>query len=231
MASTLLDYVSVASQVLQLSLVIIWALSYRKVPPLMKWIGWYLLLNLFVQAGALGLTYYQANNLPLLHLNTALEFVFFSLWFRELYRFQAWFRHIFPFWLGGILLLLVANSIWLESIDMYNNSAKALVSSILIGYVVLYFFDTYGRVDISTGHPRALSWICFATMIYYCGSLLIYLFPQLSLHESLQSTYTYLWVLNVLLYLVFLLIVFVALIFLIKGNKPTEAPSSFILHS
>jgi len=231
MASTLINWISTFSQLLQLGLVLMWAFQYRKLPSPARWLGWYLLLNLVVQMAALWLIFQQGNNLALLHLNTALEFVFFSLLFRELYRFQAWFRPIFPYWLGSIILLLVVNSVWLEPIDTFNSSAKALVSSILIAYVVLYFFDTYGRVDISRGQPRALSWVCFATMIYYSGSLLIYLFPHISLNKTLESTYAYLWVLNVLLYVVFLLIVLVAMIFLVKEKKIAGVPQSVILHS
>ncbi|RMG69625.1 MAG: hypothetical protein D6722_09890, partial [Bacteroidetes bacterium] len=89
----------------------------------------YLTLNLIVQLAASWIAFHadNPNNLPLLHLNTLLEFVFFSLFFREIYIDMPFFKRYFWWGLGGGSLLLIANSFFWEPIWGFNTVAKAAV--------------------------------------------------------------------------------------------------------
>lgn len=209
--SQILDWVNDVGQGFLFLAVLVWGFSYWKQPKAIQWLGIYLVLNLIIQLVAAYMWQNRMNNLPLLHVNTLLEFVFFSLFFRYVYIdqqfFTKYFTHILI--LGSILLIL--NSLLLESIFAFNTQAKVLVQICLIAYVLLYFFDAFGRVDFSQTEGRAISFICFAILMYYAGSLFIFMFGQISSTQNLVEEYRLIWIVNGVLTTIFQLIVLISI--------------------
>lgn len=220
MLTQILDWIDNVAIGFLVASVVIWALYRRKMPSGITYVGIYLLLNLLVQIGAYFLWKQSLNNLPLLHLNTLLEFVFFSLFFREIYIGQPWFKKNAKYIIAGISLLLVLNSLFLESLTDFNSNAKILVQVCLISYVILYFFDAFGRVDFSFADTQAISFICFAVLMYYAGSLFIFMFKYNSFRTAeIAEGYRLIWVINGILNAIFQLIVLIAFSKIVLSHK------------
>lgn len=206
MLTQILQWVSTAGQLILLLSVIIWGLYFRKMPKAIHFLGIYLVLNLIVQLIAFLLWKQSLNNLSLLHLNTLLEFVFISLFFKEVYIDQHFFKKHFTYIITGISLLLFLNSIFIEPLNSFNSNAKILVQVCLISYVIIYFFDTFGRVDLSQRKDQAISFICFSILLFYSGSLVTFMFGNLIVGDEVKEGIRPIWLINGFLTLVFQLI-------------------------
>lgn len=209
MLAEILDWITNIGLAFLAAAVLVWMRYYRKMPRAIQLLGFYLLANLLIQVGADFLWQRSMNNLPLLHLNTLLEFVFITLFFREVYIEQAWFKKYFNYWISVVAFLLIVNSLFIESIYEFNSIAKTLVQVIIMTYVILYFFDAYGRVDFSQVEHQVIGLICFAILLCYAGSLFVFMFSQFSWGSN-REVYRGLWLINGGLTLVFQLLILIA---------------------
>lgn len=154
----------------------------------------------------------RINNMPLLHLYTLVSFWLISFFFRELFREKELVKQYFWPYMALLTLLLAINSIWLEPLDGFNSNAKALVQVLFISYGVYYMFDAFGRIDLLQPHDLSISLVSTAILIYNAGSLFIFMFAKL-LNNGLLSreSQSGLWMVNSLLYLVFQLLLLLAI--------------------
>lgn len=199
--------------------ILIWVVRFRKMPRSIHPIGVYFVLNLIIQQYAIYLWGQHDNNLWLLHVNTWLEFILFSLFFREIYRGFPLFKRYFWAWIGFGFLGLVANSIWIEPFTGFNTIAKSVVQVSLLTYVIMYFIDAFGKLDFSQRKPQAISMICFAILLYYAGSFFIFLFATASVSTTLAQPYDLIWMINSLMVAIFQLIILVALLLIAIPKK------------
>ena len=190
--------------------VIVWGRYYKTLPKAIQVLGYYLVSNLFIQLAAHFLWYKSLNNLPLLHLNTILEFVFISLFFKEMYIDQHFFKKNIRYIISGGVFLLIINSLFWEPINDFNSNAKTLVQVIIIAHAVAYFFDAFGRIDFSEQQNQAISFICFAILLNYSGSLFIFMFSQFFPGDK-NLTFEAFWIVNACLTFVFQLIILIAI--------------------
>ncbi|MEZ4771538.1 MAG: hypothetical protein R3D00_00065 [Bacteroidia bacterium] len=210
MLTDILAWITNLGLLFLISSVILWGFYYRRIPRAIQLLGYYLASNLLIQVVAGYLWEKSLNNLPLLHLNTLLEFIFFSLFFREVYIDMRFFKKYFNIILEGMTLFLVYNAIFWEPLSDLNSNASSLTHGFLIGYVILYFFDAFGRVDFSKKEEQAISFICFAVLLCYAGSLFIFMFSQFITKESLEG-YRLFWIVNGCLTSIFQMIVLIAI--------------------
>lgn len=193
--------------ILSASMVVLWAWRFRWLPQPLRWLGWYAVLNLPIQLLADWLWQQSLNNLPLLHLNILVEFVVFSLFFRDVYRGHEWFKRWLGWWLGAGIAGLLGYSLFIRSLDQFPAESQLFVKAYIIAGVVLYLFDAFGRVDFAQPRTQAIGVSCFALLTYYSGSLFIFLFNQLAYDPALKFAYQWLWAINGVLVLGFDLVI------------------------
>lgn len=184
---------------------------YRRLGPTLRPVFFYLLLNLITELLSRYWKVQFGNNLVLLHVYTPLEFIVWSWFYRQwllwLPGVQRWF---WPF-VGGVVFLIVANSIWLQPVDTFNSYAKGLVQTLIIVYAVLYFFSGFSQLgQQSKTHYLSLGLINAAVLMYYAGSLFIFMFGNLFIGQGLRLPIGF-WLFNALLNLMFQGIILVAL--------------------
>lgn len=199
---------------------LIWVLRYRSLPKGPQVLGWFLLANLLIQLTAQAFWVRKMNNLPLLHLNTILEFIFISYFFKVVYLGQEWFRRYYSYILIGICVLLGLNSVFFESIFDFNTHAKILVQICLIGFVLIYFFDAFGKVDFTENIPQSISLICFGILLYNAGSLFIFMFGQISIAKEIVESYRLIWMVNGILSTLLQFIFLIAFVKFAWGRRP-----------
>ncbi|NUO03201.1 MAG: hypothetical protein HUU01_21535 [Saprospiraceae bacterium] len=193
--------------------------------------GYFLLFNWLTEAGARVAIYLSSNNLPLLHFYTLGEFVLLSFFYRTLFPQHGFFRKYFVVILTTVSLLIVLNTIFLQSIYAFNSYAKTLVQIILIIYAIVYFFhlpeapsfqksESWYRAPLDQMNPGGMSnfrkhegWslrlINSAVLIYYCGSLFIFMFSNVFIQKSV--IYHSFWIFNALLNFLFQVLVLLGL--------------------
>ena len=171
-----------------------------------EWVILYLFVNLLISVTAGYFWKRQWNNLPLLHLNTFIEFLFFSLFYKAILKESRRFQRYFWPFITLVSLLVIANSIFLESIYSFNSLSKSFVQFILIGYAVLYIYSFSIKLEEINVDKQAVRLINAAVLIYYSSSLFIFLFSNLFLENDIKMAQAF-WVVNAGLSLIFQLLI------------------------
>lgn len=168
----------------------------------------YLCFNLVIEIGARILGYTVKNNLPLLHLYTFGELLLWSLFYREiLARGTALVRHFK--WITGIaLLVIVFNSLFVQGLLTFNSYAKTLAQLMVIFYASSYAFNFLLDDGPDTPEKKLLRQVNAAVLVYYCGSLFIFMFSKF---RGDKADYQLLWNVNIVLNLFFQILVFISL--------------------
>ncbi len=173
----------------------------------LKWFELSLIWALFIQIIAKTIAHYQGNNLPFLHLYTIFEFTLISLFYKEILFDNIKLGRYFYYFVGVIMLIIIGNSLFFESIYGYNSNAKGLTQIIIISYAVIYFFN---RISIDVVQSNlVLNRINAAVLLYYASSLFIFIFAKFLLENS-DIMFGYFWDFNALMYLTFQVLIFIA---------------------
>ena len=186
--------------------------SYRRkyLPQHIKLLLVYFAVNFAISVFARYLWSLSKNNLPLLHLNTWVEFIFFSLYFYYLLGLKDHVKKFFLLGIVGISTLLIANSLLREPLTGFNSQASTLVQTILMGLSIYYFFQAFGKTDFSLPLHQGYSLINFAVILYHSGSLIIFMFGNFFLSREIRLHKGF-WTFNAFLYFVFQLLIFIGI--------------------
>lgn len=180
--------------------------NFKKLNTPFRRLCYFLVWNLIIEISARFIAYSGiGNNLPLLHLYTLGEFILLSWFYKSLLTKPAFFQN--KFWhlviVGSILVIL--NSIFLQSIYEFNPLAKTFVQVIIISFAVLYFYNLTENPSIAPGIEKSLRLINSAILIYYSGSLFIFMCNQIFLENS--ELYEIIWAFNAVLNVIFQLLI------------------------
>lgn len=149
------------------------------------------------------------NNLPLLHLYTLGEFILFSYFFKSLINKPTIFQKGYKYFTYGVGFLILINSIFFQSIYEFNTNAKTFVQLIIITYAVIYFYNLVENRMYDAELSKSLRLINSAIIIYYSGSLFIFMCSKMSFENN--ETYRVFWAFNAVLNLVFQLLILLGL--------------------
>ena len=186
--------------------IIIFLINRLKYSKEFGWIISYLFFNLIISILAGYFWKREMNNLPLLHLNTLIEFFLFSVFYKYLLIDLDWFRKNIWGFIVVVCLMIIGNSIFFESIYTFNINSKTLVQIILIGYSVLYIYSYSIKLENVNPEKQAIRLINAAVLIYYASSLFIFLFGNVFLKNDIKMHQGF-WVVNAGLNLIFQLII------------------------
>lgn len=177
------------------------------------------LLTLIEIAAKVVVFYFKENNLPLLHLLTLGELILLSLFYRKIIAKPNFKSKGFLYFIAFISILIICNSIFLQSIFIYNSYAKSLVQGIIIAYAILYFYNltvhiepqSYYKnnildIDLNSQNQKSLRLINSSILLYYSGSLFIFMFGNH--YKQNQDIYLMFWVFNAALALLFYILLF-----------------------
>jgi hypothetical protein len=184
--------------------------------------GVFLMIDYVVEYWSSKLGYAGINNLPLLHAYTLLQFLALTFFYARLFGKGSWLKQNLIQWITSVGLLLVLNSIFLQSIYMFNTNATTLVQVILIAYTTGYFFNIYGRTDLTKRVTLALVLINSAVLIYNAGTLFVFMFSEF-VNQTWKGAYkeaqSGLWMFNSILFMTFQLVIFVALCGILSARR------------
>lgn len=188
----------------------------KELPSTLQLLGYCLLWSFLIEISAKIFIQLEINNLPLLHLYTLGEFLLWSLFYQKVLLKRSATRKLSNYFIFGILLLLISNSLFIEDIWGFNSYAKTLVSSLIIGYAI--FYQARLLNEASPEGSASLTLINSGVLIYYTGSFLIFLFSNYFLKTSTGLPIVF-WVFNSLLNLIFQIIILRALWSYLKNRN------------
>lgn len=190
----------------------------KKLNTPLKRLLYFLIWNLLIEVSALVFMNLGYNNLPLLHIYTLGEFLFFSFFFKSIISKSIFRKKTFWYFLGIGSLFIISNSIFFQSIFEFNTYAKTFVQITIIGYAILYFYNLVENQSFNHQLSKSLRLINSAIIVYYSGSLFIFMCGQVSFENT--QVYVMFWIFNAMLNVIFQLLILIGLwkVFFKKGT-------------
>lgn len=158
---------------------------------------YFLLFNLTIEVLARVFIFSRINNLPLLHIYTLGEFLLLTYFYQSLLLHFSPLQKRFTPWLIFGAVLIVLNSIFINDIFSFNPLAKTFVQLCIMAYAVIYFYTLSDEPGQNPNMSQSLRLINSAILIYYSGSLFIFMCNQLFFENS--ELYKIFWTFNAVL--------------------------------
>ena len=206
-----IDFLLVNGVLFFLSITVFVILRYWKsIPPRIKPFRYFILWNFIIEVLAWAFYANEINNLPLLHLYTLGEFIFLSLFFEKLLNLFHIPQKNKLFFVALVCILILLNSIFLQSIYVYNSNAKSLIQLLLIVYSLLFFFQSSTKFEQASRELQSIKLINSAILVYYSGSLFVFMFSEYfqRLGDGIPQGF---WIFNALLNLIFQVLILIAI--------------------
>ena len=153
-------------------------------------------------------TYPGTNNLPLLHFYTLGEFILYSWFYHSLIKKAQKLKSWFWYFVIGVSAVIILNSLFIQSIYDFNSIAKTSVQIIIIGYAIMYFLNLTEDQPLSHSSEKSLRLINSAILVYYSGSLFVFMCGQISFIKG--DIYLIFWTFNAILNVVFQILILIA---------------------
>lgn len=174
---------------------------YRRLDTTRRYLVWLSLLALVVTIAALTLVHFKRPNLILSPIDTAIEFTFLGLMYR---------RTLWPLAVARYLPVAIAVFVLGTALTFRPHLDTAEFSPVqhfIEGVAVLVLVLLYFRRELLR-HPVLLAplehepmfWVSAGLLLYFSGSILIFVTSNLVLHLSVQVSRT-LWAVHALLYI------------------------------
>ncbi len=142
-----------------------------------RWIGLLVLITLLSEIIINFLSSNKINSLPAVHLFTALQFAVLALVLGK--GLSPLFSSRF---LKGLIitfiLFVISDAIFLNGITNFNSFSRPLASFILIFLSLCFFQKTLKELKIKSLDKEPLFWVNIGVLIYFSGSLFIFLFTN-----------------------------------------------------
>lgn len=152
----------------------------------LKLISVYLLIAIFVDVLSSKLAYAGYNNLFILHIYSLVEFILFSTIIFKLLKNRRQKQGILIAGVIGIILIIL-NTIFIQSLDQFNSYSAAFVSFSIILYCILYFSQLINLSDTTTVEMTVIKWIIIMLFIYHNINLIALFFSNSLLNLTEKS--------------------------------------------
>lgn len=145
--------------------------NYKKASKAHKYLFYFLICSGLINLAALAVIRKGMSNLPLLHLYTTVEGVFFLLYFKSIFKQTSVKR-----WLTGLAIVFpvicILNAIFLQSIFTFNTYTRPLEAIIITLACFLYFYKS-GFNENWLG--ASVNWINMGVLIYFPAATIIFI--------------------------------------------------------
>ena len=150
-------------------------------------IFYYLIAAGLINATAIILARNGIRNLPLLHLYTVVETVFFLSYFRTIFD-SARMKKALIFVMIAFAICCIINLMFIQSIFTFNTHTRPLEALIITGTCLLYFFKS-GFSENWLNSP--INWINMGVLIYFPAASIIFIlsnyFTFVKLNDEMTS--------------------------------------------
>lgn len=151
--------------------IIVFVFKYPKASNSLKYLFYFLLCSGLINLVALLMIRMGMSNLPLLHLYTVVEAVFFLLYFRSIFTQTSIKR-----WLSSLAVifpvLCILNAIFIQNIFTFNTYTRPLEAIIITFTCLLYFYKS-GFNENWLG--SSINWVNMGILIYFPAATIIFI--------------------------------------------------------
>ncbi|MNK00633.1 hypothetical protein D3C87_184220 [compost metagenome] len=151
--------------------IVIFLFKYKVASKSTKYLFYYLILAALINVFALALVRMGMRNLPLLHLYTVVETVFFLAYFRSIFK-SPKIKSILKFLIFAFPLLCIINFVFIQDIFTFNTYTRPLEALIITAACLLYFYES-GFTENWLG--STINWINMGILFYFPAASIIFI--------------------------------------------------------
>lgn len=182
-----------------------------------KKIGYYVILALVFELIATVSAKLVENNLPGLHLYTILEFIILTFFFNEAFKLLKCKFRLKPILLLGSILIVI-NSLFIQSIFIYNSHSKSFVELYIIVCCIYIFYLILTNKEVNYFKIRSTVYFTNALLLKSSVSIIIYLYNN-ELIKLSESQYIQLMTIKNVTLFISHIIIGVGLVYIISKNR------------
>lgn len=148
-------------------------LDFKRFPPVLEALSYYVIAASITELVATVLWYFSINNLPLLHLYTAIELLLLTSFYTYLLApyLNKWSKII----MISFIALATFNAMWLQSIFSFNTYARSLEALLIISYSLIFFFKEIKDPSGQSLFRKPTFWVNGGFLLYFSGNLILFL--------------------------------------------------------
>lgn len=194
----LFDNIATVTTILSSLLAILLIIKYYTLNSSLKLVAVYLIGSAAIDIVSSAFFEIQESNLKFLHLFALFEIIVISKIFQLSYwNFKS---HLKIEFIGiPVALFVILNTIFLQDLTIYNTYSLALVSIVILGYCIYYFFLLLDFND-SNYEFIVLKWFIYTLFFYHSISLIIMFLGNLLKTIDTESQ-VYIWLFRVFIIL------------------------------
>lgn len=166
---------------------IVGLLSIRRLQTIQRYILALVIFSILVELAATLIgRLLHLRNLPLLHVFSAVQFTLLWLIFAKRLippfskKFFSWV--LIAFWAFAII-----SAIWIDGIFNFNAHARSFGAILIIFFCLSYFYQRLIKLDLENLEADPLFWIVTGSLIYYSGSLILFIISNYFLADQAMS--------------------------------------------
>lgn len=167
---------------------------WKKLPNEISLLRWALIASFIIDLTSFFFMNFSMNTHPLG--NTYL-FIQFSILF-YIFSFYNSRKKVLRFLYAFFVFFYAINLFFIQSPQVFNTNSNVIASLILIGLSISYFYRLLNELSIFHIHRLPMLWLSFATLIYYSGTLFLFLVSNY-LFQSTDEVNIMMWILHNLL--------------------------------
>lgn len=173
------------------------AIIYKRLGKTLKLFSFFLFLSAIIQIAS-GIAWWgRVNNMPLLHLYTAVGFVLIALFYRQVFI-EALDGRIIPGVIGVFLVFAIYNAIPFQLLFRFNSNVLTVESSLIIIFSLAAFILLLNEYAQNIGIPgtKSIRWINSGLLIFYSSNLLMFHFGDIMNRSFPVYLSQYTWILH-----------------------------------
>jgi hypothetical protein len=201
--------------------VILCFLFFKSLSKELKLVSYYLFFMMLMSSIGVRMANFGVNNLVTTHLAVLGEFIFLSLFYKEILKEHIFFKKYFRIYLGVIGVLVILNTLYIEPINTFNTNAKVLVLFIIIMFAALFFFERAKKLMQVDVNEKAVRLINSALLVYYSGSFFVFLMYKFTQNNK-QFYSKEMLIFNASLYLLFTIVMLIAILMVVLHRPKPE---------
>lgn len=183
--------------------------NYKSYTVALKYVTWYLVLSAATQVISFALWKMSRNNYPILHVYTLFEY-FVILGFYSSVLEGIISKLVTRVLLYTFLLFSVFDSLFIESIFLFNTYSRSIEALILITLAICWFIKIVGETEEERAGTQGINYINSGFFIYFSSSIIMFSYSSFIEKMSINSRLN-VWTIHTFLVVQLYILIFIGL--------------------
>lgn len=197
-----LDFIGVIAPLCILPPIFISVIRWRFLTKEAKWICWYLLITALISlaASVIGKVFHK-NNMPLVHLLTAIEMILFIGYYKTL-LFKKDKSPLYIILSICFIIFCVINAFYIQGIHSYSSYTRSVEAIICMLFALNYFARLAAERTISKWSSNSDFYFNAGIFLYFSGAFMLFIFSNFIVSNLSKPDFTVIWTIHAVLVLI-----------------------------